>query len=96
MLLRVAAACAPAPSALMRRSPLTRGNLTVKDTPALLYVFDLPESKAKVVLSLDYSVSRRNAEGKKERVLINTFRSGKLVDQKSMSQPGYVWLIGQN
>lgn len=68
---------------------------TVADSPALLYVFDLPEQRAKLVLSLDYTVARRNAEGKKERVPVNIFRTGRLVDPQDLDQPGYVWLRGQ-
>lgn len=68
---------------------------TVADSPALLYVFDLPEQRAKLVLSLDYTVARRNAEGKKERVPVNIFRTGRLVDPQDLDQPGYVWLRGR-
>ena len=65
------------------------------DSPALLYVFDLPQQRAKLVLSLDYTVARRNAEGKKERVPVNIFRTGRLVDPQDLDQPGYVWLRGR-
>ena len=50
---------------------------------------------AKLVLSLDYTVARRNAEGKKERVPVNIFRTGRLVDPQDLDQPGYVWLRGR-
>ena len=68
---------------------------TVVGSPALLYVFDLPDQRAKLVLNLDYTVARRNAEGKKERVSVNIFRAGRLVDPQDLDQPGYVWLQGK-
>lgn len=68
---------------------------TMQGSPALLYVFDLPGQTAKLVLGLDYSVSRRNAEGKKERIPVNVFRTGRLVDRLDLVQPGYVWLAGK-
>lgn len=68
---------------------------TVADRPALLYVFTLPGKSAKLVLSLDYVVAVRNSSGKKDRQLMNVFKTGKLVDLQGMVQPGYVWLKGR-
>ena len=67
---------------------------TVPGKPALLYVFDLPDTKAKLVLTLDYLIAARDAAGKKRRALANIFRSGRTVDSASMDQPGYVLLKG--
>ena len=67
---------------------------TVEGSPALLYVFDLPGTKAKLVLTLDYFVVKRDAAGKRTRVPVNTFRSGRLVDPEGIVQPKYVWLKG--
>lgn len=69
-------------------------DMTNASAPALLYVFDLPGQTAKLVLSLDYTVARRGEAGKKERVPVNIFRSGRLVDPASMHQPEYRWLKG--
>ncbi|KZE34172.1 phage head morphogenesis protein [Crenobacter luteus] len=66
--------------------------------PALLYVFDAPDGKGKLVVVLDYEVKVRNPEtGKKERVTTNLIRTGRVVHQVETltHEPAYEVLWGE-
>lgn len=69
---------------------------TVGADPSLLYVFDVPGSKgAKLVLKLNYQVMTKDANGMKQKQMLNVFRTGGLVDLASMNQPGYIVIRGE-
>lgn len=63
--------------------------------PALLYVFNAPDGKDKLIVVMDYEVKTRNAEtGKREKWLTNMVRSGKVLEgNKAMALQAHkvVW-----
>lgn len=52
---------------------------TQQETPALMYVFDLPPEHGKVVVYIDSEIKVRDTNGTREKIKTNLIRTGKLL-----------------
>lgn len=63
-------------------------------TPALLYVFDLPDNATgRLVLKLDYTVVEKGADGIKRKKPMNVLRTGSVVDVGDLKNPAMYELL---
>ncbi len=59
--------------------------LEKSDSPALLYVFDVPGDKVgKLVVQIDYEVDVRDAAGNKGKALMNILQTGKIINPNAL------------
>lgn len=59
---------------------------------ALLYVYDLPGSAGKLVVTIDYEVTARDASGRRVNLKVNTVQTGRVVQAANLK--GYEVLAG--